>query len=77
MSEFATPETSSRAITVPLSFGSLDIDLDAAPFSLAESDHAQRTAGHVADEDRDPHVDRLERAVSLKNETDAERDDDL
>jgi hypothetical protein len=35
MSEFATPETSSRAITVPLRFGSLDIDLDAAPFSLA------------------------------------------
>ena len=77
MPDFATPETIERAITVPSCFSSFDVDIDASPFSLIESNHAQGTASHVADEDRDPDVDRLKRSELPEKETDAQRHYDL
>ena len=55
----------------------LDVHRNLPPLPLIESQHAEETAGRVADEDRDPDVDRIERAELLDEEADAERDDDL
>ena len=66
-----------RASAVPSRLGALYIDVDPAPFSLAESDHAQDTTRHVADEDRAPDFDRFKCSRLLKNKADAERDYDL
>src|SRR5690606_5724734 len=38
-----------------------DVHLDPAPAALAEPEHAEPGAGHVAREDREPDVDRLQR----------------
>ena len=54
-----------------------DVDHDAAPLALAEADQAQRAARGVADENRDPDVDRLERPGLLDHEADTERYDHL
>src|SRR4051812_8644701 len=51
--------------------------VDLPPLSLIEPPDAQGAAGEVADEDREPDVDRLERRRLLDEEADAERDDDL
>ena len=47
------------------------------PLPLVEPHHAQRAARRVPDEDRDPDVDRIQRAGLLDHEADAERHDDL
>ena len=55
----------------------LDVNDDAAPLALHESDDTEAAAGHVPGEYRQPDVNRLERSESPDHETDPERDDHL
>ncbi len=54
-----------------------DVDCNRAPFALIETKHAERAAGSVTDEDRDPDVERIKFAGLLNHETDTEWHNDL
>ena len=49
----------------------LDIHRDPTPPTLIEPDHAEHAARHVSEQNREPDVDRVERAGLLDDETDA------
>src|SRR5690349_12470942 len=54
-----------------------DVDDDVAPTPLPESQHAERGAGEVAEEDGQPDVARMEAAHRLQHRAHADRHDDL
>lgn len=62
---FATRDIGARNYHSALRFGLLDIDVNAKPLTLVESDDAQYTTRYVTGKDRDPDIERLEGAGLL------------
>src|SRR5436190_3592138 len=60
-----------------LSGGRFNIDGDVSPLALQKSGNAERTAGDVAGEDREPYVDRFERNDLFDHKADPKRYNDL
>ena len=54
-----------------------DVDRDPSPFPLIESQHAEPASGRMADKDRDPDVNRMQRSRSLDHVTDTKWHHDL
>src|SRR5213076_866299 len=71
--EFTAPRDDLRGL------GRLVMNRDGnlAPLALVEAQDAQGAPDEVADEDREPDVDGVQRRRLLDDETDPERDDDL